>query len=132
MDRQLITISFRFIGLVLLQILVLNNIQFSSILNPFLYVYLIIVLPVDFRPSIALLLGFLLGLSVDVFCQTLGMHTIATTFAAFCRPYILLYMSPRDGYGFFLATQREAIRMALVYDLFWTHDFSPPPHTFSS
>jgi hypothetical protein len=101
MDRQLITISFRFIGLVLLQILVLNNIQFSSILNPFLYVYLIIVLPVDFRPSIALLLGFLLGLSVDVFCQTLGMHTIATTFAAFCRPYILLYMSPRDGYGFF-------------------------------
>ncbi len=100
MDRQLIIISLRFIGLVLLQILVLNNIQFLSILNPFLYVYFIIVLPVDFRPSVALFLGFLLGLSVDVFCQTLGMHAIATTFSAFCRPYVLKYMSPRDGYEF--------------------------------
>tara|TARA_B110000037_G_C17076646_1_gene488147 strand:- start:985 stop:1509 length:525 start_codon:yes stop_codon:yes gene_type:complete len=100
MDRQIITISFRFIGLVLLQILILNNIQFSSILNPFLYVYFLIALPVDFRPSLALLLGFLLGLTIDIFCQTLGIHTIAATFAAFCRPYILLYMAPRDGYEF--------------------------------
>lgn len=100
MDRQIINIGLRFIGLVLLQVLILNNIQFSSILNPFLYVYFLIVLPVDFRPSVALLLGFLLGFTIDMFCQTLGMHTIAATFAGFCRPYILQYMSPRDGYEF--------------------------------
>ena len=100
MDRQLVAISIRFIILVLLQVLILNNIQFSSILNPFLYVYFLITLPVDFRPSLALVLGFLLGLTIDLFCQTLGMHAIATTFAAFCRPYILQFMSPRDGYEF--------------------------------
>lgn len=100
MDRQIITLTIQFVGLVLLQILILNNIFFSNLLNPFLYVYFLIVLPVDFRPSVGLIVGFLLGLSIDIFCQTLGMHTIATTFAAFCRPYVLSYMAPRDGYEF--------------------------------
>lgn len=100
MDRQLITYIFRFILLVLTQVFVLNNIQFSGILNPYIYVYFLIVLPVDFRPTVGLIVGFLLGLTMDMFCQTLGMHTIAATFAAYCRPYVLTYMAPRDGYEF--------------------------------
>jgi cell shape-determining protein MreD len=100
MDRRIITLTIQFIGLVLIQVLILNNILFSNLLNPFFYIYFILVLPVDFRPSVGLIVGFLLGLSIDVFSQTLGMHTIATTFAAFCRPYVLSYMAPRDGYEF--------------------------------
>lgn len=100
MDRLIIRYILQFVLLVLVQVLLLNNIAFSGILNPYLYVYFLIILPVDFRPTLGLIIGFLLGLSIDLFSQTLGMHTIATTFAAFCRPYILMYMAPRDGYDF--------------------------------
>lgn len=100
MDRIAINHIIRFIALVGLQILILNNIQFSGILNPYLYIYFLLVLPVDFSPNLGLLLGFLLGFAIDLFTQTLGMHTIATTFLAYCRPYILTYMAPRDSYEF--------------------------------
>ena len=85
MDRLIIRYILQFVLLVLVQVLLLNNIAFSGILNPYLYVYFLIILPVDFRPTLGLIIGFLLGLSIDLFSQTLGMHTIATTFAAFCR-----------------------------------------------
>ena len=39
-----------------------------------------------------------MGLLVDIFSETLGMHTSATVFMAFLRPYILSYFAPRDGY----------------------------------
>lgn len=100
MDRQIISHVVRFIALITLQVLVLNNIQFSGLLNPYLYLYFLLVLPVDFSPNVGLVLGFILGFTVDIFCQTLGMHTIATVFASYCRPYVLRYMSPRDGYEF--------------------------------
>jgi rod shape-determining protein MreD len=100
MDRLILINLWRFIVFVALQILVLNNIQFLGILNPYLYIYIILVLPVDFQPNGGLILGFILGLTIDIFCQTLGMHAIATTFAAYCRPYVLRYMAPRDGYEF--------------------------------
>ena len=100
MDRITISLIFRFIALIALQVLILNNVQFSGILNPYLYVYFLLVLPVDFSPNAGLVLGFMLGFIVDIFTQTLGMHTIATTFSAYCRPYILTYMAPRDSYEF--------------------------------
>ncbi|MEZ4720324.1 MAG: rod shape-determining protein MreD [Flavobacteriales bacterium] len=100
MDRIVLQNIVRFLLLVIVQVLILNNIQFLGIINPYLYIYLLLVLPVDFSPNGGLFVGFLLGLTLDLFCQTLGMHTIATTFAAYCRPYIMRYMAPRDGYEF--------------------------------
>lgn len=45
-----------------------------------------------------MLLALLLGVSVDVFSDTLGMHSSATIFLAFVRPSILKFLAPRDGY----------------------------------
>lgn len=98
MSSDALTYFIRFILLIIVQILVLNNIQFSGLLNPFLYIYFIIILPVYFPRLGVLVLGFCLGLIIDVFHQTLGIHTFATTLVAFLRPYILTYMAPRDGY----------------------------------
>lgn len=100
MSRAILIYFIRFILLVLIQVLILNEIQFGGLVNPFLYIYFILLLPVDFSPNGGLLLGFLLGLIVDMFDHTLGMHTIATVFLAYARPYVLQYMSPRDGYEF--------------------------------
>jgi len=85
MNNNLIKYSLLFISLVLLQVLVLNQIFFLGYATPFLYIYFLIKLPVGINRNIVVLLGFLLGLIIDMFCNTLGLNAAAATFAAFLR-----------------------------------------------
>ncbi|MBL4668206.1 MAG: rod shape-determining protein MreD [Flavobacteriales bacterium] len=78
-----------FILLVLFQGLILNNVEFGGYVVPFLYVFFILSLPFETPNWIVLLLGFALGVAIDSFTSTLGMHTSATVFMAFCRAYLL-------------------------------------------
>jgi rod shape-determining protein MreD len=78
-----------FAGLMLLQILLFNNIQFSGYINPYVYVMFIIMLPLGMPEWLVLLLSFLTGFTVDMFCGTPGVHTAATVMAGFARPYIV-------------------------------------------
>ncbi len=87
-----------FIFLLLLQILLMDNIEFSGYVNPYIYLLFIILLPVEIPAWLLLILSFFTGLSVDLFNGTPGMHASATTFAGFVRPYILRILAPRDGY----------------------------------
>lgn len=88
----------RFAVLVLAQILVFNNIELGGYLNPYIYTLFILLLPFETPGWIVLLSGFLLGLSIDIFSETMGMHTAATTLMAYMRPMALSMVSPRDGY----------------------------------
>ena len=98
MIRNLLLYPMRFILFVLLQALLLNNIQFSSFVNPFLYILFILWLPIEVPKWLLMLSSFLIGLAIDIFSDTLGMHTSACVFLAFCRPFVLGAMAPRDGY----------------------------------
>ncbi len=104
MNNHLIMINFlyrnigRFIVLVLIQVLILNNIQFSGYVNPFMYVLFILLLPFETPNWLIILLGFVLGLTIDLFSNTIGMHAFATVFMAFLRPYVLKIIKPHDGY----------------------------------
>ncbi|MDP6909205.1 MAG: rod shape-determining protein MreD, partial [Flavobacteriales bacterium] len=75
-----------------------NNINLGGYINPFLYIYLILVLPVSVGRVTLLLTGFALGLVVDIFSDTGGIHAAATTLVAFYRPLLLKAQSPREGY----------------------------------
>ena len=88
----------RFILLVLLQVLVLNNIQFLGYINPYLYILIILALPVQMPRWVTLLLAFALGLIIDTFSNTLGMHAFATVLVAFLRNGIIkLFTSIEEG-----------------------------------
>lgn len=88
----------RFILLVILQIFIFNNIQFSGFINPYIYILFIILLPFETPRWALLFLGFILGFSIDIFSQTFGIHAASTVFLAFFRPGILNAIAPRDGY----------------------------------
>jgi hypothetical protein len=88
----------RLIVLVLVQILVFNNIQISGYLIPNFYILFILLLPFETPRWLLLVSAFTLGISVDLFTQTPGMHAAATVFMAFLRPWVLEMSSPRDGY----------------------------------
>ena len=94
----LLSNAWRFVLLVLVQVLILNHIQLSGYLNPYLYVLFLLLLPFEIRNWLLLLLAFVLGFTVDIFSNTLGMHLAATLFMAYCRPFVLSIIEPRGGY----------------------------------
>ena len=79
-----------FIGLVLLQVLILNNVHIAGYATPFLYIYLILKFESDTPRNALMLWAFFLGLAVDVFSDTPGMNAAATVFLAFLCPVFLL------------------------------------------
>ena len=88
----------RFSLLILLQVVVLNHIQWNGYVNPYVYILFILLLPVETPNTVLLLLGFITGITVDMFGNTGGMHAAATVALAYARPYVLRLLSPRDGY----------------------------------
>lgn len=79
----------RFFIVLILQLLVFNNIQFSGYINPFFYVLFILLLPFETPKWLMLISAFLLGLSVDFFGHSYGMHAAASVFIAFIRPGVV-------------------------------------------
>ncbi len=96
MINNLVKYSLMWIVLILLQIMLFNHIQFSGLVNPYLYILFILLLPFDTPKYLLLILGFLLGLNVDIFCNTPGIHASATTVMAFARPAVINLISSRD------------------------------------
>jgi len=87
-----------FILLILAQVLILNNIQFLGFINPYIYILFIISLPVRLPRWFTLVLGFILGLFIDVFSNTLGMHAFATVLIAYARSFVIqLFTSIDEG-----------------------------------
>lgn len=78
-----------FVIVVLIQVLFMNNIQFSRFVNPYFYVLFILLMPINTPRYLLLLLGFILGVTIDVFSNTPGVHASATVFMAFLRPVIV-------------------------------------------
>ena len=87
--RQII----RFVVLVLFQVLVINHIRLGGYVHPHIYLIFIMLLPFNTPKWQLLVLGFVLGLSIDLFTGTPGLHAGATTLMAFCRPSIIKLVS---------------------------------------
>jgi len=98
MINRILKFGLFFLILVLLQVLFFNNIQFRGYINPYIYILFILLLPVEIPAWLLLIISFFTGLTMDFFSGSPGMHTSATVFAGFVRPYILSVIAPRDGY----------------------------------
>lgn len=90
--------TIRFIFFIFLQVLILNNIQFSGYVNPFLYVFIILMLPFATPVWMVMTISLGAGLLIDMFQDTMGMHAAACVMMGYSRSFILKLFSPRDGY----------------------------------
>ncbi len=93
----------RFIGLVLLQVLVFQNLNFGgdSIIGYFhfiIYPLFILLLPHDTPHWALILCGFFIGITVDIFYPSYGVHASAGVLTAFLRPFVLKFQEPKGGY----------------------------------
>ncbi|MGK4566071.1 rod shape-determining protein MreD [Flavobacterium sp. 3HN19-14] len=76
----------RFILLLAAQVVIFNHMEFSNYLNPYPYVLFIILYPVNGNKFGLLLASFFLGLIVDCFMDSGGVHAAACLTLAYLRP----------------------------------------------
>ena len=82
---------------ILLQVLILNNINFLSYINPLVYVILIITLPQNTEKWFLLIYAFILGFSLDLFEGNIGLNSSSLVFLAFIKPYINKILIPKNS-----------------------------------
>lgn len=98
MNKLIIPNIVRFVLLVLAQILFMNHLSFYGFLTPYIYVMFILLLPLETKGWALLLFSFLIGITIDLFSGTLGLHASASVFTAFIRPlFIKLEQKPEHG-----------------------------------
>lgn len=82
--------------LLLLQVVVLNHVHLFGVATPLLYIYVVMIVPRNFPRWALLLVGFVMGLFVDLFSNTPGMSAAALTFLGLVQPYVLSPFLGRD------------------------------------
>lgn len=94
----------RFCLMVLIQVLILNKIalrwwaqpQGFPVFVPMVYPLFILLLPFEASVPLLLVLGFITGLSIDVFMNTAGIHAFATVLIAYLRTNVLTALLPKN------------------------------------
>ena len=86
-----------FIGLVLLQVLVLNHMHINGYATPFFFIYFILKYNSGVSRNVLMIWAFLLGLTVDILGNTPGMNAAAATVLAFMREPVLRLVTLRDS-----------------------------------
>lgn len=93
----------RAVFILLIQLILLKRIDITfgdfNYIHFTIYPIIIILLPYKINKTLLVLIGFLLGLFVDLFYDSLGVHAFTTTFIAYARIYVLNLISPTEGYG---------------------------------
>ncbi len=103
MNRTIAGNVLRFLGLVFIQGLVFKNVGVGWERFPYLHIIVfpvfIMLLPLRVPRALLVLLGFAVGITVDLFYGTLGIHASAAVFTAYIRPFVLRVLEPRAGYN---------------------------------
>lgn len=102
MNNPLVTQLLRFLALVAIQLLVFKQFTLFRIgpfyLDVFVYPLFIMLLPLRTSREVLLLLAFALGIFIDWFYDSWGVHASACVFIAFVRPALLRALEPKGGY----------------------------------
>jgi len=75
----------------IIQIGIFNNMDLFNLINPSFYLLIFILYRTTFYRTLFILLGFFIGLAVDLTAQTYGCHTIATLTICFSRELLEKY-----------------------------------------
>lgn len=110
---------FRFLILVLFQVMILNHLNLSGYMNPYLYIYFILLLPYSTPRWLLLLLAFALGLIIDLFTYTPGLNASATLLVAFVRPFVIRLISgaPETELGWEPSLRENGLSWFLSYSV---------------
>lgn len=90
-NNSIVLNSTRFILLVLAQVLIFNHMNFMGIINPMVYILFVYWYPLRENIAIFLLSSFLLGFAIDLFSDTMALHSAAILTIAFARSVLMRF-----------------------------------------
>ncbi len=91
----------RFIVFIALQIYLLNKIpHLHRFIIPYLYYLPLLWLPFSMKKGQLMLTGFLLGLTLDYFMMTPGLHAAACLLLAYARPFVISLLAEKNTMAF--------------------------------
>ncbi len=95
-----------FFFLLFLQVFVLNNIHFLGYINPYIYIVFVFFYPLKKNRYSVLLASFLLGLFVDFFSDSGGVHAFSILFIAYIRLFFVKVIFQKSETDFLLFNLR--------------------------
>ncbi len=96
MTKELIGYILLLLALILCQIVVFNHICLFNVAIPLVFIYFIIKLPLTAGVNSLMLMGFGLGMTIDIFSNTLGVNALACTIMSALRNPVLRLYLPRQ------------------------------------
>ena len=105
--NRTVYIIFLFVFFLLLQVLILNNVLFLGYVNPYLYITFIFLHPLNTNRFPFLSLAFLLGLCVDAFSNSGGVHAFAILFIAYIRLFFIRTIFKKTPSDYLLFNLRQ-------------------------
>jgi hypothetical protein len=87
--REITKLGVFFVLYLALQLLLVRNVVLFDIGFCFVYVACVLLLPFETSGPLMLLTAFVVGIVVDTFYNTLGIHAAATVLMAFVRPAVV-------------------------------------------
>ncbi|SMD35303.1 hypothetical protein SAMN04488029_2442 [Reichenbachiella faecimaris] len=116
---------FRTLLLILAQVILFKNLVLFDSAFCFGYILIFLMLPMDTNPIVQLLVGFVVGIVIDSFYNTLGIHAAASVLLVYLRIYWSRVMTPSGGYDsgpkINLRTQGLGWFVTYTYPLIFVH-----------
>ena len=104
---------------ILVQVMLLKNLVLFDSAFCFLYVVFVLLLPFELSTIMTILIGFLLGFTIDIFYDSMGLHAFATVLMSYLRNYWLSVITPQGGYdsGNSPTVAANGLQWFLVYSI---------------
>ncbi|RPA66931.1 rod shape-determining protein MreD [Cyclobacteriaceae bacterium YHN15] len=87
-----------FVFYLVVQVVLLKNMVLFGTSFCFLYVFFILLLPIEMKTIPIMLIAFAMGIGIDIFYDTIGIHTASLVALAFLRNTWLNTLTPTGGY----------------------------------
>lgn len=72
-----------------LQVLLFDQLQLLGVCHPYIYILCLLMMPITLPHSADMIIGAIVGLVMDIFCNSLGVHTASCILLMFIRPYLI-------------------------------------------
>lgn len=114
-SRDIISTIASIIGLVFLQTVLVRNFVLFDVAFCYMYVAVILFLPLEMTAIPLMFAGFFLGLTVDAFYDSIGIHAASCVLIGLLRPYIIKLVTPIGGYENIVSYRQLSIRWIATY-----------------
>lgn len=98
MNRSVIINGISFVVYLFFQVVILKNSVLFGSAFCFLYIGYLLLLPVETNPLWLMLIGFGMGLFIDMFYDSVGIHASASVAVMYLRNFWLARITPQGGY----------------------------------